>query len=61
MSLVLHHIVYLLKLFSNRHNSELFSKYHVVWNSRLQEARCEPAFYGDLVYKFRKIDSKTDF
>ena len=37
------------------------SKYNVGLKTLLLEGLSEPAFYGDLVYKFRKIISKNDF
>ena len=37
------------------------SKYNVGLKRLLQEGLSEPEFYGDLVYKFRKIIGKTDF
>ena len=36
-------------------------KYNVGLKSLLQEGRSEPEFYGDLVYKFRKIIGINDF
>ena len=37
------------------------SKYNVGLKRLLQEGLSEPEFYGDLVYKFRKIIGKNDF
>ena len=37
------------------------SKYNVGLKTRLLEGLSEPEFYGDLVYKFRKIIGKNDF
>ena len=37
------------------------SKYNVGLKRLLQEGLSEPEFYGDLVYKFRKIICKNDF
>ena len=37
------------------------SKYNVGFKRLLQEGLSKPAFYGDLVYKFRKIIGKKDF
>ena len=38
-----------------RRHFELVSKYNIVSRSLLQQGLSEPEFYGDLVYKFRKI------
>ena len=40
---------------------ELVSKFNVGLKSLLQHCLAEPEFYGDLVYKLRKIDSRADF
>ena len=37
------------------------SKHNVGLKTLLQEGMFEPEFYGDLIYKFRKIVGKTDF
>ena len=37
------------------------SKYNVGLKTLLLQGRLELEFYGDLVYKFRKIISKNDF
>ena len=37
------------------------SKYNVGLKRLLLEVLSEPEFYGDLVYKFRKIIGKNDF
>ena len=37
------------------------SKYNVGLKRLLLEGLSEPEFYGDLVYKFRKIIGKNDF
>ena len=37
------------------------SKYNVGWKTLLLEGLSEPEFYGDMVYKFRKIIGKNDF
>ena len=37
------------------------SKYNVGLKIRLLQGLSEPEFYGDLVYKFRKIIGKNDF
>ena len=37
------------------------SKYNVGLKGLLLEGLSEPEFYGDLVYKFRKIIGKNDF
>ena len=46
--------------FYRRHN-ELVSKLNVWFNSLLHQCLSEPEFYGDLVYKFKKIRGMTDF
>ena len=46
--------------FYRRHN-ELVSKLNVGLKSLLQQGLSEPEFYGDLVYKFKKIRGMTDF
>ena len=40
--------------FYRRHN-ELISKYNVGLKTLLNEGLSEPEFYGDLVYKFKKL------
>ena len=37
------------------------SKYNVGLKTPLLQGLSEPEFYGDLVYKFRKIIGKSDF
>ena len=37
------------------------SKYNVGLKTHLLQGLSEPAFYGDLAYKFRKIIGKNDF
>ena len=44
-----------------RRHFELFSKYNTGLRSLLQKGLSEPEFYGDLVYKFRKLVGKTEF
>ena len=44
-----------------RHHSDLVSKFNVGLKSLLQQGLSEPEFYGDLVYKFRKIYACNDF
>ena len=46
--------------FYRRHH-ELFSKFNVGLKSLLHQCLSEPEFYGDLVYKFKKIMGRTDF
>ena len=48
------------KAFYRRH-SDLVSKFNVELKSLLQQGLSEPEFYGDLVYKFRKIYACNDF
>ena len=49
--------------FSNfyRRHHELVSKFIVRLKSLLHQGLLEPEFYGDLVYKFKKIVDRTDF
>ena len=46
--------------FYRRHH-ELVSKFNVGLKSLLHQGLSEPEFYGDLVYKFKKIIGRTDF
>ena len=40
---------------------ELISKYNVGLKTLLAEGLSEPEFYGDLVYKFKKLIGSNDF
>ena len=44
-----------------RRHYELISKFNVGLKSFLHQGLSEPEFYGDLVYKFKKIRGMTDF
>ena len=44
-----------------RRHYELISKFNVGLKSLLRQGLSEPEFYGDLVYKFKKIRGMTDF
>ena len=44
-----------------RRHYELVSKFKVGLKTLLQQGLSEPEFYGDLVYKLRKIISRADF
>ena len=44
-----------------RRHSALLEKYSVSLKTLLQEGISEPEFYGDLVYRFRKIVGKSNF
>ena len=46
--------------FYHRH-SELIVKYHIGLKTLLQQGISEPIFYGDLVYKFKRIIGKPNF
>ena len=46
--------------FYRRHNA-LLEKYSVSLKTLLQQGVSEPEFYGDLVYRFRKIVGKCNF
>ena len=45
----------------NRRHYELVSKFNVGLKSLLHHGLSEPEFYDVLVYKFKKVMSKTDF
>ena len=40
---------------------ELIKKYHVSLKKLMQQGICNPEFYGDLVYKFKKIIGNPNF
>ena len=44
-----------------RQHFDIVSKYNVGLKTLLLQGLSEPEFYGDLVYKFRKIIGKNDF
>ena len=44
-----------------RRHFNIVSKYNVGLKTLLLQGLSEPEFYGDLVYKFRKIIGKNDF
>ena len=44
-----------------RRHFELIEKYHVSLKKLMQQGICNPEFYGDLVYKFKKIIGNPDF
>ena len=44
-----------------RRHSALLEKYSVSLKTLLQQGIPEPEFYGDLVYRFRKIVGKSNF
>ena len=44
-----------------RPHFDIVSKYHVGLKTLLLQGLSEPKFYGELVYKFRKIIGKNDF
>ena len=49
-----------LSKFYHRH-SELIVKYNIGIKTLLQQGISEPIFYGDLVYKFKRIVGKPNF
>ena len=49
------------KPFERSLNFDIVSKYNVGLKTLLLQGLSEPEFYGDLVYKFRKIIGKNDF
>ena len=44
-----------------RRHYELISKYNVGLKKLLGEGLSEPEFYGDLVYKFKKLIGRNNF
>ena len=44
-----------------RRHYELISKFNIGLKSLLHQGLSKPEFYGDIVYKFKKIRSMTDF
>ena len=40
---------------------ELISKFNIGTKTLLREGLSEPEFYGDLVYKFKKLIGRNDF
>ena len=42
-------------------NFEFIEKYHVSLKNLMQQDICNPEFYGDLVYKFKKIIGNPNF
>ena len=49
------------KFYPRHFDIHVVSKYHVGLKTLLLQGLSEPEFYGDLVYKFRKIIGKNDF
>ena len=47
--------------YSDSDSDELISKFNVGLKSLLHQCLSEPEFYGDLVYKFKKIRGMADF
>ena len=56
----LHKIRKAFSKFHHRH-SELIVKYNIGLKTLLQQGISEPIFYGDLVYKFKRIVGKPNF
>ena len=58
-----HFWFYIRKTFSKfyRRHYELVSKFNVGLKTLLHQGLSEPEFYGDLVYKFKKIVGRADF
>ena len=46
---------------SYRRHYELISKFNVRLKTLSREGLSEPEFYGDLVYKFKKLIGRNDF
>ena len=44
-----------------RRHFELIEKYHVSLKTLMQQGICNPEFYGDLVYKFKKLIGNPNF
>ena len=57
------HFIAISKTFSKfyRRHYELVSKFNVGLKTLLHQGLSEPEFYGDLVYKFKKIVGSVDF
>ena len=57
------HTITFIKLFSKFYDqhSELIVKYNICLNILPQQSISEPIFYGDLVYKFKRIVEKSNF
>ena len=49
------------KAFSKFYGRQLIEKYHVSLKKLMQQGICIPEFYGDLVYKFKKIIGNPNF
>ena len=47
--------------FPGHRHSELIVKYNIGLKTLLQQGISEPVFYGDLVYKFKRIVGKPNF
>ena len=58
-----YHYHKLCKAFSKfyRRHSELVEKYNVSLRNLLQQGISEPEFYGDLIYRIRKLVGKLNF
>ena len=52
--------IYHISKFYRRHY-DLVSKFNTGLKSLLKQYLSEPEFYGDLVYKFKKIVGRNDF
>ena len=50
-----------LKVLTCCQHSELIVKYNIGLKTLLQQGMSEPIFYGDLVYKFKRIVGKPNF
>ena len=48
-------------LVDNTQKNELISKFNVALKTLLREGLSEPEFYGELVYKFKKLIERNDF
>ena len=44
-----------------RRHYELVSKFNVGLKTLLHQGLSEPEFYGDLIYKFKRIEGRADF
>ena len=53
--------IYAFLIFIYQRNSELIIKYNIGLKTLLQQGISEPIFYGDLVYKFKRIVEKPSF
>ena len=49
------------KLYHRQSHSDLIVKYNIGLKAPLQQGLSKPIFYGDLIYKFKRIVGKSNF